>query len=173
MNNMILNKFRNCIKENKGFVLVDSMVAVLILAIGLAALAFLYTHGTQILHNSNTQQKAIQVAAERLELLKVVNSAATETQSKDQTRTQINAIISKANTNNVVTYQGETYTTQITPTVLADSDSLQAETLSAGGLKRNGEEFIYPVKVTVTWNANDATGTKITLSTYVTVASNE
>ena len=33
---MILNKFRNCIKENKGFVLVDSMVAVLILAIGLA-----------------------------------------------------------------------------------------------------------------------------------------
>ena len=170
---MSLAKLKKFIKNRKGFVLVDSMVAVLILAIGLAALAFLYTNGTRIFHNSNTQQKAIQVAAERLELLKVVNSTATATESKDKTRTQINEIISKANNNSTVSYQGETYTTQITPTVLTDSDSLQAEALSAGGLKRNGEEFIYPVKVTVTWNANDATGTKTTLSTYVTVASNE
>ena len=170
--NMILNKFRNSIKENKGFVLVDSMVAVLILAIGLAALAFLYTHGTQILHNSNTQQKAIQVAAERLELLKVVNSTATATESKDKTRSQINTIINTANNNSTVSYEGETYTATIKPTILTDSDSLQALSTTTS-VKRNGEEFIYPVSVEVTWNANDATGTKITLSTYVTVASNE
>ena len=170
---MILNKFRNCIKENKGFVLVDSMVAVLILAIGLAALAFLYTNGTQILHNSNTQQKAIQVAAERLELLKVVNSTAAATESKDKTRSQINTIINTANNNSTVSYEGETYTATIKPTVLTDSDSLQAETLQAGGVKRSGEELIYPVSVEVTRNDNDPTGTKITLSTYVTVASND
>jgi hypothetical protein len=55
---------------------------------------------------------------------------------------------------------------------LTDSDSLQALSTTTS-VKRNGEEFIYPVSVEVTWNANDATGTKITLSTYVTVASNE
>jgi Tfp pilus assembly protein PilV len=67
---MTLAKLRNFIKEKKGFVLVDSMVAVLILAIGLAALAFLYTNGTGTLHKSDTREKAVQIAADWVEVIK-------------------------------------------------------------------------------------------------------
>ena len=80
---MILNKFRNGIKENKGFVLVYSMVAVLILAIGLAALAFLYTNGIGTLHKSDTREKAVQIAADWAEVIKTYADTNSKTLTYD------------------------------------------------------------------------------------------
>lgn len=61
------------LKAKQGFFLVDSMVSVLVLAIGLAALAALFTQGIAYMHKAATREKAVQVAAERLELLKTLD----------------------------------------------------------------------------------------------------
>ena len=94
------------IEERKGFILVDAMVAVLILAIGLAALALLYTGGIGTLHKSSTREKAVQVAAERLELLKAREGITAALSDLQTLETDANK-----DANKTVTLDGETYTT--------------------------------------------------------------
>ena len=131
------------------------MVAVLILAIGLAALAFLYTNGTQIRTDSAVRQKAVQVAAERLELLKGIT-----------THENLLTAISAANQNSVVNYSGDD-NVKFTATLEANP-----QTLAYAGGELKGDELIYPVTVTVVWSGvNDPQGNKITLVTYMTVNS--
>lgn len=63
--------FMQQLRTNKqGFLLVDSIVGVLILAIGLAALAALYMQGTDVSVKSDKLQAAVQVAGQEMERLK-------------------------------------------------------------------------------------------------------
>jgi len=141
------------IEERKGFILVDAMVAVLILAIGLAALALLYTGGIGTLHHSSVREKAIQVAAERLEILKNVD--------RTKSLADINELIAKANANPKVTFPNDdslVYTATITP--------LESSIEQANGPK--GDRDIYLVTIKVTWPSSDPQGNEIDLFTYVT-----
>jgi Tfp pilus assembly protein PilV len=54
---IIIKKLHNLIKKRQGFVLVDAMIAVLVLAIGLAALATVFTHGIGVMTKSTGAEK--------------------------------------------------------------------------------------------------------------------
>lgn len=60
-------------KNKQGFLLVDAMIGVLVVAIGLAALAALYTYGIGVMVSADRQEKAVQIAAEKIELLKAAD----------------------------------------------------------------------------------------------------
>lgn len=60
-------------KNKHGFLLVDAMIGVLVVAIGLAALAALYTYGIGVMVSADRQEKAVQIAAEKIELLKAAD----------------------------------------------------------------------------------------------------
>ena len=146
------------IEERKGFILVDAMVAVLVLAIGLSALALLYTGGIGTLHKSNTREKAVQVAAERLELLKAKEGVTTNLSTLQTLETDANT-----DTNKKVTLDGETYTTNL----VIDTKNLRNQDGATN--TRDGDAYLYPVTVTVTWN-NPNPGS-ITLTSYVVAKS--
>ena len=62
--------FMQQLRTNKqGFLLVDAIIGVLVVAIGLAALAALYTYGIGVMVSADRQEKAVQIAAEKIELL--------------------------------------------------------------------------------------------------------
>ena len=65
-----INQFR---KNKQGFLLVDAMIGVLVVAIGLAALAALYTYGIGVMVSADRQEKAVQIASEKIELLKAAD----------------------------------------------------------------------------------------------------
>ena len=60
-------------KNKQGFLLVDAMIGVLVVAIGLAALAALYTYGIGVMVSADRQEKAVQIASEKIELLKAAD----------------------------------------------------------------------------------------------------
>lgn len=49
------------------------MIGVLVVAIGLAALAALYTYGIGVMVSADRQEKAVQIASEKIELLKAAD----------------------------------------------------------------------------------------------------
>ena len=66
--------FMQQLRTNKqGFLLVDAIIGVLVVAIGLAALAALYTYGIGVMASADRQEKAVQIAAEKIELLKAAD----------------------------------------------------------------------------------------------------
>lgn len=65
-----MNGIKQFRKNKQGFLLVDSVIGVLILAIGLAALAALYMQGTNVGVKSDKLQAAVQVAGQEMERLK-------------------------------------------------------------------------------------------------------
>ena len=68
---MRLGKFHfNKLKENHGFMLVDGLIAVLIVAIGLVSLAFMYTQGVKTRVSAERRQAAVQLAGQEMERLK-------------------------------------------------------------------------------------------------------
>ena len=60
--------------NRRGFMLVDGMVAVLIVAIGLVALAFMYTQGIKTRVAGERRQAAVQIAGQGMEKLKKADS---------------------------------------------------------------------------------------------------
>jgi Tfp pilus assembly protein PilV len=160
--NMILNKFRNCIKENKGFVLVDSMVAVLILAIGLAALAFLYTNGIGTLHKSDTREKAVQIAADWAEVIKTYADTNSKTLTYDDLVSYVDTTLPKDKSGTVTTTtDNETFT--VTAAVM---DTNYTKYFKASS--HSGDSRVVPVSITTTWNNPDKQ--ESTLITYITVS---
>lgn len=63
-------RFTKIKQRQDGFLLVDSIVGVLILAIGLTALAVLYMQGTDASVKADKMQAAVQVAGQEMERLK-------------------------------------------------------------------------------------------------------
>ena len=145
------------IEERKGFILVDAMVAVLILAIGLAALALLYTGGIGTLHKSSTREKAVQVAADRIEVIKGYAAKNSTT-------------VTYANLDNFITTDLNSNThTNVTTTT--DSETYTVEGTIGNRLEGlTGDDFLVPVTVEVSWNSPEPQSCKLT--TYIELASN-
>ena len=68
-----MNGIKQFRKHKQGFLLVDAMIGVLVVAIGLAALAALYTYGIGVMVSADRQEKAVQIASEKIELLKAAD----------------------------------------------------------------------------------------------------
>ncbi|MGE4588673.1 MAG: hypothetical protein AB7E34_03770 [Acidaminococcaceae bacterium] len=60
----------NSKKNKQGFMLVDALIAVLIVATGLVSLAFMYTHGIKTRVAGERRQAAVQIAGQEMERLK-------------------------------------------------------------------------------------------------------
>lgn len=60
----------NKLKDKHGFMLVDGMIAVLIVAIGLASLGFMYTQGIKTRVSAERRQAGLQLAGQEMERLK-------------------------------------------------------------------------------------------------------
>lgn len=68
-----MNGIKQFRKNKQGFLLVYAMIGVLVVAIGLAALAALYTYGIGVMVSADRQEKAVQIASEKIELLKAAD----------------------------------------------------------------------------------------------------
>ena len=68
-----MNGIKQFRKNKQGFLLVDAMIGVLVVAIGLAALAALYIYGIGVMVSADRQEKAVQIASEKIELLKAAD----------------------------------------------------------------------------------------------------
>ena len=68
-----MNGIKQFRKNKQGFLLVDAMIGVLVVAIGLVALAALYTYGIGVMVSADRQEKAVQIASEKIELLKAAD----------------------------------------------------------------------------------------------------
>ena len=137
-------------KQQGGFLLVDSIAAVVILAIGLTAVGTLYMYGTDYRMRASNRQKAVQIAAERIERLKVDEAIENGT-SLDDLQTTVN----KINDDEVVLTDNETFKVKMSdPVSLEDKTNLSAD---AG---------LAIVETTVTW-PKDKNDHSITLYSYI------
>lgn len=62
---MPMNFIQQLRKNKQGFLLVDAIIGVLVVAIGLVALAALYTYGIGVMVSADRQEKAVQIAARK------------------------------------------------------------------------------------------------------------
>lgn len=141
-----MNGIKQFRKNKQGFLLVDAMIGVLVVAIGLAALAALYTYGIGVMVSADRQEKAVQIAAEKIELLKAADG---------HSSSDIREIVEYIKGNNTVIQDGIEY-------------QISAE----GGAKSlgnsyPGDEILYPVRVEVKWN--DQKLQVMELQTYIKV----
>lgn len=141
-----MNGIKQFRKNKQGFLLVDAMIGVLVVAIGLAALAALYTYGIGVMVSADRQEKAVQIASEKIELLKAADG---------HSSSDIREIVEYINKegNNTVTQDGIKY--QITAS--GGSNSL--------GTAYTGDETLYPVTVKVEWT--DPKPQVLDLQTYI------
>ena len=141
----ILN-FKN-ITDKRGFMLVDGMVAVLIVAIGLVALAFMYTQGVNTRVAGERRQAAVQMAGQGMEKLKKADG---------KTESALQDIVNDINDDDPIAVDvlGE-YTVR--------SEIVQ-ETEPTG---TNTTQKLETVRVTVTWN--DPQAAEMTLESYILV----
>lgn len=145
-----MNGIKQFRKNKQGFLLVDAMIGVLVVAIGLAALAALYTYGIGVMVSADRQEKAVQIAAEKIELLKAADG-----HSSSDIREIVEYINNKEKGNNTVIQDGIEY-------------QISAEGGAASlGNSYPGDEMLYPVRVKVTWN--DPKLQVMELQTYIKV----
>ena len=143
---VVLN-FKNNDKRS-GFMLVDGMVAVLIVAIGLVALAFMYTQGINTRVAGERRQAAVQMAGQGMEKLKKADG---------KTESALQDIVNDINDDDPIAVDvlGE-YTVR--------SEIVQ-ETEPTG---TNTTQKLETVRVTVTWN--DPQAAEMTLESYILVS---
>ena len=128
--------------------LVDGMVAVLIVAIGLVALAFMYTQGVNTRVAGERRQAAVQMAGQGMEKLKKADG---------KTESALQDIVNDINDDDPIAVDvlGE-YTVR--------SEIVQ-ETEPTG---TNTTQKLETVRVTVTWN--DPQAAEMTLESYILVS---
>lgn len=156
-----MKKLRALLKRKKGFVMIDAVVGVVILAIGLAALAMLYTNGMGTMHKSGTREKAAQIAADWMEVIKTYADKNKTTLTYDELNTYINSTLSSDKNNSVTTTtDNEKFT--VTAEILDDN----YDTYFANS-KRTGDQYLVPVSVKVSWTSPSAE--TCTLLTYISL----
>lgn len=143
-----MNGIKQFRKNKQGFLLVDAMIGVLVVAIGLAALAALYTYGIGVMVSADRQEKAVQIAAEKIELLKAADG-----HSEAYIKLIAEHINSKENNK-----------------ILLDNIEYSIRAAVGANLydtNRNypGDDTIYPVKVTIAWS--DPRPQVLLLQTYI------
>lgn len=154
------NLLRKITNKKSGFILLDSIVAVVIVAIGLVAVLQLYTQGTKYRHSADMHQKAVQIAAENIEQLKVVEA---DSMTMRITRNAaIDALIKKSkdlngtsdsstNANGKILALGEAGGEKFYTKVTLSDETLDEITSS---VKCKGDNSILVVTSTVYWNLN-------------------
>lgn len=138
----ILN-FKN-ITDKRGFMLVDGMVAVLIVAIGLVSLAFMYTHGIKTRVAGERRQAAVQIAGQSMEKLK---------KADEKTLSDLQDIVEDINDDDPIVVDGlgnYTVTSAIVQEVESTTNRLET------------------VRVTVEWN--DPQSASMILDGYILVS---
>lgn len=141
----------NSKKNRQGFMLVDGLVAVLIVAIGLVSLAFMYTHGIKARVAGERRQAAVQIAGQEMERLKKYDGGTY-----------------KALKDNVYDETSE----YITPTVTGLGDyQISSEIVDAKEIDevdaKNATQKIETVQVKVSWN--DPVENQIIIEGYILV----
>ena len=106
------------------------------------------------MHKGNTREKAVQIAADRIEVLKAVDGK--DSYSALQTFVA-NELNSSTHKNVTTTTDAEQFTVSGT----------LGEKLGDANTGRTGDDYVVPVTVTVTWKSPEVQ--TCTLVTYVTV----
>lgn len=141
-----MNLLRELRKNKNGFVLVDGIIAVLIVAIGLSALAYMYTHSTGVRIAGERRQAAVQVAAQGMEILKKADN-----QDFDMLE-DLSKAMNEAPPKELKGLGVYTLTSSVDDAIESDKDT---------------EQKLIPVKVTVTWD--DPNEAKTVLESYIMV----
>lgn len=133
----------NSKKNRQGFMLVDGLIAVLIVAIGIVSLAFMYTHGIKTRIAGERRQAAVQIAGQGMEKLKKADG---------KTLTDLQDVVDDINDDDPITVDGlGEYTVTSTMVQEAESTTNRLET----------------VRVTVEWN--DPQASTMVLDGYILV----
>ena len=136
--------------DKRGFMLVDGMVAVLIVAIGLVALAFMYTQSIKTRVGGERRQAAVQLAGQEMERLKKYDGSS-ETNLDAATYNTASKYL-KLSVAGFGDYQ-------IKSEIVNEIDEQKAE---------NATQKIETVRVTVTWN--DPQSASMILDGYILVS---
>jgi type II secretory pathway pseudopilin PulG len=97
----IFPDFSKFFKKNTGFLMIDAIVAVVIVSVALVALSYLYTQGTKASVMAGSSERAMEIAAQRIEFLK---KGAGISYSADD---GLAALVAAANSDKVVKLDGE------------------------------------------------------------------
>ena len=138
------------IKKKNGFLMIDAVVAVVIISIALVTLIYLYTQGTKASIMAGSSERAMEIAAQRVEFLKKgqgVSYSATN---------GLGALLTAANTTQTVQVAGEQR--QYTATCAV----AQVYTSTTSGRNK-----VYKITVTVGWT--DTATESVRLVTYIAV----
>lgn len=144
------------LRKRNGFFLIDSITAVLVLAIGLAAMAALFTYGIRYAKSASDEQKAVQIAAESIERIKV--SEDTEGIADFDALSKL--LANKINANTKVNLDDENVF-YVTATIITDKDGINKST----GI--TGDEELQLVRTKVEWPEDKAQS--LSVDTYVRV----
>ena len=136
--------------DKRGFMLVDGMVAVLIVAIGLVALAFMYTQSIKTRVGGERRQAAVQLAGQEMERLKKYDGSS-ET-NLDAATYNTTAKYLKVPVAGFGDYQ-------IKSEIINEINEAKAD---------NATQKIETVRVTVTWN--DPQSASMVLDGYILVS---
>jgi len=145
----IMTFFSKLKKRERGVLLVDSLMGIVVLAIGLVGVLQVFTYGTQYRADASMRQKAVQIAAEGIEKMKNVEAGTTVTLTDYQTEA---AKITE-------------------PIKLTDSETFQptvtVEEIFNGTTNIKGDSKVLLVTSLVQWNDGKKMQ-EVTLNTYVT-----
>ncbi len=147
----IIPRYLKMLKNNKGFLMIDAIVTVVIVSVALVTLSYLYTQGTKASVMAASSERAMEIAAQRIEFLK---KGAGEKYTADQ---GLAALLTVANGEKVVKLPGENIE------YIAECSALQVYSDSTDF----GQDKLYKIAVTVSWM--DTTSESVRLATYVAV----
>ena len=147
----ILFKFS---KKNKGFLMIDAIVAVVIVTVALVALSYLYTQGTKAGIMAGSSERAMEIAAQRIEFLK--KGAGVGYSDEDG----LAALVTAANSDKVVKLDGDNRE------YLVESSANLAQ-VSDTDNNNYGRDKLYKIAVTVSWT--DPAAESVRLESYIAV----
>ena len=149
-----MNQLLNKLKNNKGFLLVDSVVGLVIIGIGLVALSALFAYGTQHRGDAEIREKAVQLAVERVELMKSARiSAIDATGIQNEVDKYNNDPNNKADRSiDGTTFHIRVYMLNASGKITDTETGSNMKTITGSTIASDAN--IYPIAVVVDWDTN-------------------
>jgi len=144
----------NFSKKNKGFLMIDAIVAVVIVTVALVALSYLYTQGTKAGIMAGSSERAMEIGAQRIEFLK--KGAGVGYSADDG----LAVLVTAANSDKVVKLDGDNRE------YLVESSANLAQ-VSDTDNNNYGRDKLYKIVVTVSWT--DPAAESVRLESYIAV----
>ncbi|MEA5091212.1 hypothetical protein SDC9_51336 [bioreactor metagenome] len=144
----------NFSKKNKGFLMIDAIVAVVIVTVALVALSYLYTQGTKAGIMAGSSERAMEIGAQRIEFLK--KGAGVGYSADDG----LAVLVTAANSDKVVKLDGDNRE------YLVESSANLAQ-VSDTDNNNYGRDKLYKIVVTVSWTGPAAESVR--LESYIAV----